>query len=43
VQQHPNRIGLDTGAYATGILTCAVMEEDRIRFLSTTPESQQNH
>lgn len=43
VQQHPNRIGLDTGAYATGILTCAVMEEDRIRFLSTTPESQKNH
>jgi len=29
----PNRIGLDTGAYATGILSCAVLEEDRVRLL----------
>ena len=28
-------LGIDTGAYATGILTCAVFEEDRIRFLNT--------
>ena len=29
----PNRIGLDTGAYATGILSCAVLEKDRVRLL----------
>lgn len=26
---HPNRIGVDTGAYCTGTLTCLVAEEDR--------------
>ena len=31
----PNRIGIDTGAYASGHLTCLVLEEDRQRFLST--------
>jgi serine/threonine protein phosphatase 1 len=31
----PNRINIDTGAYATGRLTCVVLEEDHIRFLST--------
>lgn len=31
----PNRIGIDTGAFATGRLTCLVLEEDRHRFLST--------
>lgn len=35
VQEHPNRIGVDTGAYATGILTCAVIEDSRLRYLST--------
>ncbi len=30
----PNRIGVDAGAYATGILTCAVLEGDRVQFLS---------
>lgn len=30
---HPNRIGLDTGAYVSGILTCAVFEADGHRFL----------
>lgn len=35
VQKHFNRIGVDTGAYATGILSCAVLENSRIRFLST--------
>lgn len=30
---HHNRIGLDTGAYASGKLTCAVFEDDRCRFL----------
>jgi serine/threonine protein phosphatase 1 len=30
---HPNRIGLDTAAYATGRLTCLVLENDQQRFL----------
>ena len=29
----PNRINIDTGAYATGRLTCLVLESDKIRFL----------
>ena len=29
----PNRINIDTGAYATGQLTCLVLEGDRITFL----------
>ncbi|TVQ96278.1 MAG: serine/threonine protein phosphatase [Desulfovibrionales bacterium] len=29
----PNRISLDTGAYATGVLSCAVLEADQVRFL----------
>lgn len=32
-----NRINVDTLAYATGILTCVVLEEDRHLFLSTKP------
>ena len=31
----PNRIGIDTGAYATGALTCLVLEGQTRRFLST--------
>jgi serine/threonine protein phosphatase 1 len=31
----PNRINIDTGAFITGRLTCAVLEGDRVRFLST--------
>jgi serine/threonine protein phosphatase 1 len=34
---HFGRVGIDTGAYATGILTCAVFEEKWIRFLDTGP------
>ncbi len=30
-----NRIGIDTGAYATGVLTCLVLEGSGHRFLST--------
>jgi len=30
---HPNRINIDTGAYATGRLTCLKLEEDRIEFV----------
>lgn len=33
----PNRIGIDTGAYATGVLTAVVLEEEERRFLSTSP------
>lgn len=29
----PNRINIDTGAYATGRLTCLVLESDKIRFI----------
>jgi len=31
----PNRIGIDTGAYATGVLTCLVLEDRDRRFIST--------
>lgn len=31
-----HRIGIDTGAVFGGSLTCAVLEEDRVRFLSAT-------
>jgi len=30
----PNRINVDTGAYASGKLNCAVLEKDRVRVLS---------
>ena len=32
----PNRINVDTGAFMTGRLTCAVLEEEKVRFLSAT-------
>jgi serine/threonine protein phosphatase 1 len=32
---HPNRIGIDTGAYATGVLTCLVLEGEDRRVLQT--------
>jgi serine/threonine protein phosphatase 1 len=31
----PNRIGIDTGAFATGTLTCLVLEGTERRFLAT--------
>lgn len=31
----PNRIGVDTGAYASSRLTCAILEADRREFMST--------
>lgn len=31
----PNRIGIDTGAFSTGVLTCLVLEGDKQRFLKT--------
>ena len=30
----PNRIGIDTGAVMGGALTCVVLEEDRLGFIS---------
>lgn len=35
VQSRPNRIGIDTGAFATGRLTCLVLEDDERRVLQT--------
>ena len=35
-QVRPNRIGIDTGAYATGVLTCLVLEGSARRFLQTS-------
>ena len=35
VDHRVNRIGIDTGAYRTGILTAAVIEESGVRFLDT--------
>ncbi len=32
---HKNRIGIDTGAFATGHLTCVVLEGDNYRFIAT--------
>lgn len=32
---HPNRIGIDTGAYSTGVLTCLVLEGQQQRLLQT--------
>jgi serine/threonine protein phosphatase 1 len=34
----PNRINVDTGAFMTGRMTCAVLEQERVRFLSTAPD-----
>ena len=31
----PNRIGVDTGAFATNVLTCLVLEADRYRLIQT--------
>ena len=31
----PNRIAIDTGAYATGVLTCLVLQDDERRFMAT--------
>ncbi len=35
IDRRPNRIGIDTGAYRTGVLTAAVIEESDLRFLAT--------
>nr|WP_232343651.1 metallophosphoesterase family protein [Novosphingopyxis sp. YJ-S2-01] len=35
VDRRTNRIGIDTGAYRTGVLTAIVLEEETVRFLAT--------
>lgn len=35
IDRRSNRIGIDTGAYRTGVLTAAVVEEKDLHFLST--------
>jgi serine/threonine protein phosphatase 1 len=35
VEERPNRIGIDTGAYMSGTLTALVLEGDQRRYLST--------
>ncbi len=37
VDEWPNRIGIDTGAYKSGILTAIVIEGDERRYLKTNP------
>jgi len=37
----PNRINIDTGAYATGRLTCLRLEDDRIDFIQANSQSGQ--
>jgi serine/threonine protein phosphatase 1 len=39
VQIRPNRIGLDTGAYYTGVLSCLVLEGEDQRLIQTGPAS----
>ena len=35
VDVRANRIGIDTGAYATGVLSCLVFEADSLRLFAT--------
>lgn len=42
VQERPNRIGIDTGAYHSGILTAIGIEDERRWFLSTGAQSAQS-
>ncbi|WP_019517885.1 metallophosphoesterase [Sphingomonas sp. Mn802worker] len=36
VDRRANRVGIDTGAYRTGILTAAIVEDDELAFIDTT-------
>ena len=38
VEERPNRIGLDTGAYRTGVLTALSVEGNERKFLDTAPD-----
>jgi serine/threonine protein phosphatase 1 len=42
VEERPNRIGIDTGAYKTGVLTAVGIEDDRRWFLTGTEADQRN-
>ena len=39
VDRRANRVGIDTGAYRTGILTAAVVEGDALDFINTGPDA----
>ena len=39
IQERPNRIGIDTGAYRTGVLTAIAVEEERRWFLTGRAET----
>lgn len=39
VQERPNRIGIDTGAYQTGVLTALVIDGETRRYLQTSDTS----
>ncbi|WP_267414703.1 MULTISPECIES: metallophosphoesterase family protein [unclassified Sphingomonas] len=38
IDRRPNRLGIDTGAYRTGVLTAAIVEGSDLRFLATRPK-----
>lgn len=39
IEVRPNRINIDTGAFATGRLTCLVIEDASLSVIDTSPES----
>jgi serine/threonine protein phosphatase 1 len=39
VEERPNRIAIDTGAYHSGVLTALVVEDDKRRYLATGAET----
>jgi serine/threonine protein phosphatase 1 len=41
VDEKPNRIGIDTGAFRTGILTAMGLEKDQRWFLTATGASDE--
>lgn len=40
VEEKPNRIGIDTGAYKTGVLTALVVDGEERRFLTTANDEE---
>ena len=42
VEERPNRIGIDTGAYRSGVLTALVIEGSERRYIDTAPEARGN-
>ena len=41
VEERPNRIGIDTGAYRSGVLTALVVEGTERRFIATEPRKRE--